>query len=307
MIYLTLDSFLKQSYPKELYEIIVCDNNSSDSTKEVVEKYVDENPNIVKYMYEKRQGVHYARNSAAKESTADLLYFTDDDMIADVDLLVEIIKVFKLDPKVATVTGRVLPKFEVPPPKWVTELCNNALLSLNDPKEELIISKDDCNVFSCHQAIKRNIFLEAGGYNPENTAGEWIGDGETGLNIKIKKLGFKFGYNGDSVIHHIIPQKRMTQSYLNGRLANQGNCDSYTLYREKRFTNPNLFWQILKNCIYYFVALSITFVMFVTGRNKWRVLFARSFYYIRRVKYDLRLIYSIDWRNFVLKDDWLLE
>ena len=34
---------------------------------------------------------------------------------------------------------------------------------------------------------RKDIFFSSGGFNPENTAGEWIGDGETGLNIKIKE------------------------------------------------------------------------------------------------------------------------
>lgn len=37
---ITLDSFLNQSYPPSLYEIIVCDNNSTDNTKEVIESCI---------------------------------------------------------------------------------------------------------------------------------------------------------------------------------------------------------------------------------------------------------------------------
>ena len=57
----TLDSFLTQNYPGENYEIIVCDNNSTDNVKEVVLKYVEKyGENRVRYMFEGRQGVHYA-------------------------------------------------------------------------------------------------------------------------------------------------------------------------------------------------------------------------------------------------------
>ena len=307
LIHLTLNSFLKQSYPDKLYEIIVCDNNSTDSTREVVKKIENDNPGRIRYIFEPRQGVHYARNTAAKESTADILYFTDDDMLADTNLLMEIVVPFNFDEKVASVTGRVLPNWEETPPEWIVDLCSNALLSLNDPQEDFIISRNDCNVFSCHQAIKREVFFESGGFNPENTAGEWVGDGETGLNIKIKKNGYKFGFNGRSIIHHIIPQSRMTQSYLNGRLANQGNCDSYTMYREEVFSNLQLLKQISKNIMLFFVVLLISIGMFSVGKNKYRLWFSRSFYFVRRVKYDCRLFYSSEWRAFVMKNDWLSE
>ena len=38
---ITIDSFLRQSYPAEQYEIIICDNNSTDNTKEVIESYIE--------------------------------------------------------------------------------------------------------------------------------------------------------------------------------------------------------------------------------------------------------------------------
>ena len=72
--------------------------------------------------------------------------------------------------------------------------------------------------------------MKSGGYNPENTRGEWIGDGEAGLNRKLQELGYWSGYISSSITYHMIPTERMTQGYLNKRLANQGNCDSYSDY-----------------------------------------------------------------------------
>ena len=245
---LTIDSFLGQSLDQNLYEIIISNNNSTDSTEELVKHYIQEYPNRIKYLKELRQGSHFARNSAAKIANGKILYFTDDDMIADHNLLSEIIKVFECDPKIASVTGRVLPKWEIKPPDWIIKLCFNGLLSLNNPPEDFIISKDDCNIFSCHQAILKEVFFASGGFNPDIIKGEWIGDNETGLNIKIKELGYKFGYTGASIIYHLIPPERMTQSYLNKRLANQGNCDSYTDFRKYHYSN----FSLLKNTIGYF-------------------------------------------------------
>ena len=73
---ITLDSFIYQNYPKEMYEIIVVDNNSTDNTKSVIKSYCDNNRNIdIKYLFESRQGVHYARNSAAKHAKYEILYY----------------------------------------------------------------------------------------------------------------------------------------------------------------------------------------------------------------------------------------
>lgn len=290
MLGFTLDSFLNQSYDKDLYEIIISNNNSTDSTEELADNYIKEYPNRIKYIKEPRQGVHFARNSAAKIADGEILYFTDDDMIADRNLLSEIVKVFELDSKIASVTGRVLPKWEVNPPEWILKLCYNELLSLNDPQEDLIVSSKDCNVYSCHQAILRHVFFASGGFNPENTAGEWIGDGETGLNIKIKELGYKFGYNGSSIIYHIIPPQRLTQSYLNKRLANQGNCDSYTDYRRYNYSKIGLYKKILTHVLKLVFSEAKSLINLIQGKNKWRIKYAYVFYYFNRIKYDYRLI-----------------
>jgi len=306
-IKLTIDSFLEQDYDSRAYQIIVCNNNSTDSTENLIKQYVEDYPDRIIYLEEPRQGVHYARNSAAKMATGDILYFTDDDMIADPNLLSEIVKVFELDPQVASVTGRVLPKWEIEPPQWVTQLCYNGLLSLNDPPEDFIISKNDCNVFSCHQAIRREVFFQSGGFNPENTAGEWIGDGETGLNLKIKELGYKFGYNGKSIIYHIIPAQRMTQTYLNKRLGNQGNCDSYTDYK-KYVYSPLKLWGInIKFSIKAIFLIPKILKSLILRKLDWRIKFGYTFYYLYRIKYNIKLITQRSWRELVLKTNWIEE
>ncbi len=303
---ITLDSFLGQSYPKDRFEIIVSNNKSTDNTQGIIDNYCSRFDNI-KTFFEGRQGVHYARNSASKTAKGDILYFTDDDMIADRDLLINLVKVFLMDYNVASATGKVLPKWEVEPPKWIIKYCYNGLLSLNDRSEQLIIAPFDIGVFSCHQAILREAFFKSGGFNPENTAGEWIGDGETGLNIKIKELGYNFAFIGDSVIYHMIPPTRMTQSYLNKRLANQGNCDSYTAFRKYKYNHIQLVLQIIIHLRNIFVLLAGFILCFILGRNSWRLRVSWIYYNINRIKYDIRLMYDEKWRGLVLKYNWLEE
>lgn len=303
---ITLDSFINQSYPKDRYEIIVSNNNSTDNTHAVIDDYCSQNGNI-RYIFEGRQGVHYARNSAAKIAKGDILYFTDDDMIADKNLLSEIVKVFNMGFNVGSAAGKVLPKWEVAPPEWILRYCYNGLLSINDRSEELIIAPFDIGVYSCHQAILREAFFKSGGFNPENTAGEWIGDGETGLNLKIKSLSYKFAYVGSSVIYHIIPASRMTQSYLNKRLANQGNCDSYTEFRKNKYGFFQLIMQIARHLKNICTLILKTALRFFTGNDFWRILAAQIFYNVSRIKYDFRLMNDEKWRKLVLKNNWLEE
>jgi len=303
---LTLDSFLAQDYPQDRYEIIVADNNSTDATRQLAARYAGDPALPVKYLFEARQGVHYARNSAAKLARGDILYFTDDDMIADPALLTEIVKVFDLDPEIASATGKIVGKFDHPPPEWVRKhLVNvNLSLTLEDKPEDLIVSAIDM-VYSCHEAVRREAFFRCGGFNPENTAGVWVGDGETGLGIRLAKAGYKFAYTSRSVIHHIIPASRMTLRYLIKRIGNQGYCDSYTAYREHRDRSRILPEMALRNSVGLLKMTLVLAARILSGRESWHFVPARFAYLYKRNVYDWKLFRDSEFRRLVEIDDWL--
>lgn len=304
----TINSFVNQSLSKDNYEIIIVDNNSTDNTREIVKEIIQFNkfPKI-RYILETRQGAHWARNRGAKEAKNEIFYFTDDDMEADKDLLAEILKVFNLGYNIGSATGVILPKFEIQPPKWILKHCCNSILSLNSSKDDLVISSDDIGIFSDHQAVIREVFFRAGGFNPDKVKKAWIGDGGTGFNKNIKKLNYKFAFTAKSIIYHLIPKERLTQKYINKRLADQGNANSYGYYRENSPSKKQLYLQILKHFIKAIYSLKLA-ILFLIIRNSQRHLrWALMFYWLARIKYDFRLIKNKEWREFVLKSNWISE
>ena len=307
MIGITLQSFIDQNYPSQCFEIIVVDNNSKDDTPAVITSFEKNGKVNIRYVFEERQGVHFARNKAAHLAQGEILYFTDDDMIADPSLLSEILKPFLMDPSVGVATGRVFPKWEVEPPSWILSQCQNYLLSLSDKGSGIRIENRDVGVFSCHQAIRKEAFFATEGFHPENTAGEWIGDGETGLCITLLEKGWKFAYNGESITHHMIPPSRLTQDYLNKRLANQGNCDSYTEYRKYRWSDV----QIPERAKIYQSEIQKSLTQYqvykMSQDERWHKEFARVHYWMARLEYDFRIVQDPDWKALVLKNDWLLN
>jgi glycosyltransferase involved in cell wall biosynthesis len=302
----TVESIVAQSYPRERYEIILVDNASTDDTPGVTARLAERFP-CVRRMVESRRGAHHARNAGATVSLGEILYFTDDDMIADPYLLATIVVPFSMDANVGSATGRVLPSWETEPPAWVLEYCRNALLSLIDRGEALMVSDDDPGVFSCHQAIPRDVFFRVGGFNPDTNAGEFVGDNETGLNIKVKKLGYRFAYVGESVTRHVIPASRMTQAYLNSRFADQGYCDSYTDYRAIRPGPLRLIKRVAANGVLTVATVPKAAARRIAGNSAWRLDLARLFYYRNRARYDLRLLLHQRWRRFALRDNWITE
>lgn len=67
----------RQTYPRDLYDIIVVDNGSSDRTCEIVEG------SPAKLLHESRRSAYWARNLAIEQSEGDWVAFTDADCIAE--------------------------------------------------------------------------------------------------------------------------------------------------------------------------------------------------------------------------------
>lgn len=93
-----IESLLAQDYPKERYEIIVVDNNSTDKTIELVRQY----PVLV--LEESKQGPAAARNRGLTCARGEIVAFIDADSFAEAQWLRELVKPFS-DPAVGGVGG----------------------------------------------------------------------------------------------------------------------------------------------------------------------------------------------------------
>ena len=81
--------------PHEKWEIVVVDNNSTDATRQVVERFTGASPLEIRYAFEAAQGLSHARNAGIKEAKGEILAFTDDDFRVDSRWLVELSACFK--------------------------------------------------------------------------------------------------------------------------------------------------------------------------------------------------------------------
>jgi len=77
-----LDALVRQDFPRDQYEIIMVNNNSTDSTKEIASRYAR-----VRVIEELKQGCVHALIRGCKEATGELFAFTDADTAVPVDWL----------------------------------------------------------------------------------------------------------------------------------------------------------------------------------------------------------------------------
>lgn len=76
----TLEAVLAQDYSD--FEVIVVDNASTDKTADIVAQFPQ-----VKYLYESRKGLLWARETGRRHATGEILVNTDADCIPDSDWL----------------------------------------------------------------------------------------------------------------------------------------------------------------------------------------------------------------------------
>ena len=79
-------SLLANTLPRDGYEIVVADSNSSDGTAEYLKRISDENPNV-RHLPGSYSGRAMARNAGIAAARGAIVVFTDADIIASPDLL----------------------------------------------------------------------------------------------------------------------------------------------------------------------------------------------------------------------------
>src|SRR5262249_27263865 len=101
------------------FELIVVDNNSTDGTHEVIERFSTLDPRV-RYVFEPQRGSSHGRNSGIRAARPPIVAFTDDDVGVKPGGLAGIMLAFGEHPVTDAIGGRVLPIWPVPPPSWLT-------------------------------------------------------------------------------------------------------------------------------------------------------------------------------------------
>jgi glycosyltransferase involved in cell wall biosynthesis len=120
-----LSSLHAQSYPGELYEIIVVDNASTDRTAKIAREFG------VRVAYEAERGVGRARHRGAREARGEIIAGTDADTIAPPTWLEEIARAFHNDETLGAVTGPILLHDGNRLERWIVRYVSNATTRLS--------------------------------------------------------------------------------------------------------------------------------------------------------------------------------
>src|SRR5450432_3104298 len=82
-----LDAYSAQSPPGLIRELIVVDDGSTDNTKSVIEEANGKYGFEVRYVRQSKSGPATARNVGIREARAEIILFTDSDIVPDRELV----------------------------------------------------------------------------------------------------------------------------------------------------------------------------------------------------------------------------
>jgi len=102
------------------WELLVVDNNSTDSTEEVVKSFATNLSN--RYVFDPKSGKSNALNTASRRAIGEYILWTNDDALVDSGWMTGYCQALECHPGAGFFGGLVEPLSEGSPPKWL-KLC----------------------------------------------------------------------------------------------------------------------------------------------------------------------------------------
>ena len=201
------------------WEVIVVDNNSTDNTAEVIQKYQREWRKDIplRYAFEPKQGAAYARQTAIKLATSPMVGFLDDDTLPDMTWLISAYRFAQQHPQAGVIASRIRGKFETIPPENFERIA--ALLALTERGSEPMQYAPQKKVIppSAGMVVRRQAWIDN---VPENlvltgrTSTSMLTGEDTESILHIQQAGWEVWYNPHMRLQHQIPSTRLSRQYL---------------------------------------------------------------------------------------------
>jgi O-antigen/teichoic acid export membrane protein/glycosyltransferase involved in cell wall biosynthesis len=189
-------------------EVIVVDNGSTDDTEAVVAGLAERSPWPVRYCYEPRQGLPFARNRGLHEAAGRWIAFFDDDQLAAPNWLAALHR-FAVERGLACVGGGRCLKFEAEPPAALAPYCRKLLGEALGVGEPQLYSRKHLPTTG-NALVRRDVIDRLGGFNET-----WLEGGEdTEFFNRLVSSGVEAWSTPDAVVEHVIPASRLAPDYL---------------------------------------------------------------------------------------------
>ncbi len=202
------------------WELIVVDNNSTDATRAVAERWTQRLP--LRYVFEPKQGHTFARNRGLAETSGGIIAFLDDDVVLEPGWLIALHGAFTRE-RCDVLQGRVRLRLPRARPAWFSSSCAEWLAQADygdapGPLQRYLVG--------ANMACRQSVFHRCGAFNTDLGVNRSGFNDDTEFSKRVRGQGFKEWYEPRAVVWHVIPPERMTQRYFLHRSFRQGKSDA---------------------------------------------------------------------------------
>jgi glucosyl-dolichyl phosphate glucuronosyltransferase len=210
-----LQSLLEQILPAGVeHEIVLVDNNSTDGSVALTERFALENPGRIFVVKESQQGKSYALNRGLESVRGEICCVIDADQLLPADYLAIVWNTFQRDPSASFIGGRVLPFPQQRLPDWITPEHWSAIAICDYGAAAFTV---DSERFLCllAGAFRTSAMRAAGGYcGPLGIRPGRLGSVEDEeLYDRLVSQGKTGRYIPEILIYHRVGEERCQRNY----------------------------------------------------------------------------------------------
>ncbi len=224
----TIKSILLHFSNKTNFELLIIDNNSTDTTAQLVKPFLSKPQ--VRYFLETNQGLSHARNRGIQEAGNDILVFLDDDIDIEANYLDVCDDVYS-NPDVQIVGGKVLP-YRVSVPNWLPEkfFYLASIFDLGD------ITHYSNKLMGANYTMRKAVAEKVGLYNVElgRKGNSLMGGEENDYFNRAHALGYRVMYNPNLIVYHKINNK-LNKDYIFSYSRQNGKSEGLIDYKLNKY------------------------------------------------------------------------
>ncbi len=188
-----IPTLLAQDLPAERYELLVCDSNSTDGTREYLAGISEQHPNV-RHLPGAYTGRAMARNAGISAAQGEVVLFNDSDILASPDLLSQHLRHHREERNLAVVGLEV----------QVKDLDDYAF-KRDHPEERGFLHKPTRKqlpwlyFLTGNASVRRDDLLRVGSFDESFTG---YGHEDLELGYRLEKAGIRILYEPNAVNYH---------------------------------------------------------------------------------------------------------
>jgi glycosyltransferase involved in cell wall biosynthesis len=232
---LTLQEIVSCTIPTNWsIELLCIDNNSPDSTQQIIRDVKNDSGIEIRPFFEEKQGLSHARNLGLSNSVGDYVLFTDDDAKIPKNWLISYCdKIDELAPD--CLYSQISIIWDQPKPWWYIDQYRPFFVYLNYGNETLEISDFEHEFFGKNFCVRRDLLNEFGGFDPSlGRCGEKLIAGEETLIYKrLIKSNKKVIYFPEAAVGHRLKPRE----YELANIKKMYSDSAYSLFHISKMTS----------------------------------------------------------------------